>query len=208
MQMNTQGAKAAPPTTPTDLKPGTVRDLADALNTLLADMLGLYLKTKNFHWHIRGRISATITCCWMSKAMRRIAPSLPPNLICDRDNRSACSVIAREGSDLRRRIFAQINQRLVHIAPAPSLGWIISLDDGMPCSPEMPGRMLAGRLVAAAHVTARSAYPQMKPGAAGSQAFLAPQRARNHRSDNIDMRAAHLGVFASIRNSGVNGRDQ
>ena len=53
--MNTQGAKAArkaPPTTPTDLKPGAVRDLADALNTLLADMLGLYLKTKNFHWHI------------------------------------------------------------------------------------------------------------------------------------------------------------
>lgn len=55
--MNTQGTKAArkaPPTTPTDLKPGAVRDLADALNTLLADMLGLYLKTKNFHWHISG----------------------------------------------------------------------------------------------------------------------------------------------------------
>ena len=31
-----------------------MRDLADALNTLLADMLGLYLKTKNFHWHISG----------------------------------------------------------------------------------------------------------------------------------------------------------
>jgi starvation-inducible DNA-binding protein len=31
-----------------------VRDLADALNTLLADMLGLYLKTKNFHWQISG----------------------------------------------------------------------------------------------------------------------------------------------------------
>src|SRR5712672_2489587 len=57
MQMNTQGAKVArkaPPTTPTDLKPGAVRDLADALNTLLADMLGLYLETKNFHWHILG----------------------------------------------------------------------------------------------------------------------------------------------------------
>jgi len=55
--MNTQGAKVArkaPPTTPTDLKPGAVRDLADALNTLLADMLGLYLETKNFHWHILG----------------------------------------------------------------------------------------------------------------------------------------------------------
>jgi hypothetical protein len=51
---------------------------------------------------------------------------------------------AVERSDLRRCIFAQINQRLVHIAPPPSLGRIISLDDRMLCSPEMPGRMLTG----------------------------------------------------------------
>jgi len=31
-----------------------VRDLAGALNILLADMFGLYLKTKNFHWHVSG----------------------------------------------------------------------------------------------------------------------------------------------------------
>jgi hypothetical protein len=24
----------------------------------------LYLKTKNFHWHMSGRISAIIICCW------------------------------------------------------------------------------------------------------------------------------------------------
>ncbi len=40
--------------TPTDLKPNAVRDLAGALNILLADMFGLYVKTKNFHWHISG----------------------------------------------------------------------------------------------------------------------------------------------------------
>jgi starvation-inducible DNA-binding protein len=40
--------------TPTDLKPNAVRDLAGALNILLADMFGLYLKTKNFHWHMSG----------------------------------------------------------------------------------------------------------------------------------------------------------
>jgi len=40
--------------TPTDLKPNAVRDLAGALNILLADMFGLYLKTKNFHWHVSG----------------------------------------------------------------------------------------------------------------------------------------------------------
>jgi starvation-inducible DNA-binding protein len=40
--------------TPTDLKPNAVRDLSGALNILLADVFALYLKTKNFHWHISG----------------------------------------------------------------------------------------------------------------------------------------------------------
>ncbi len=55
--MNAQEAKAlriAPLATPTDLKPNAVRDLAGALNIFLADMFGLYLKTKNFHWHVSG----------------------------------------------------------------------------------------------------------------------------------------------------------
>ncbi len=56
--MNAQEAKVlrtAPLATPTDLKPNAVRDLAGALNILLADMFGLYMKTKNFHWHVSGR---------------------------------------------------------------------------------------------------------------------------------------------------------
>jgi starvation-inducible DNA-binding protein len=40
--------------TPTDLKPDAVRDVSGALNILLADIFALYLKTKNFHWHISG----------------------------------------------------------------------------------------------------------------------------------------------------------
>jgi starvation-inducible DNA-binding protein len=55
--MNVQGAKAmrtAPLETRTDLKSNAVKDLSAALNTLLADMFGLYLKTKNFHWHMSG----------------------------------------------------------------------------------------------------------------------------------------------------------
>jgi starvation-inducible DNA-binding protein len=55
--MNAQEAKVlrtAPLATPTDLEPNAVRDLAGALNILLADMFGLYLKTKNFHWHVSG----------------------------------------------------------------------------------------------------------------------------------------------------------
>jgi starvation-inducible DNA-binding protein len=41
--------------TPTDLSPEAVEKISVALNTLLADAFALYLKTKNFHWHISGR---------------------------------------------------------------------------------------------------------------------------------------------------------
>src|SRR4051794_1801084 len=41
--------------TPTDLTPDAVREISGALNILLADVFGLYLKTKNFHWHVSGR---------------------------------------------------------------------------------------------------------------------------------------------------------
>jgi starvation-inducible DNA-binding protein len=40
--------------TPTSLGRNATRDLAGALNALLADVFALYLKTKNFHWHMSG----------------------------------------------------------------------------------------------------------------------------------------------------------
>ena len=40
--------------TPTDLETNAVRSVADALNGILADSFALYLKTKNFHWHVSG----------------------------------------------------------------------------------------------------------------------------------------------------------
>jgi len=40
--------------TPTDLKPEAARDISAALAGLLADVFALYVKTKNFHWHISG----------------------------------------------------------------------------------------------------------------------------------------------------------
>ena len=46
--------RKAPLATPTDLGADAVRDLAGALTTLLADMFALYVKTKNFHWHVSG----------------------------------------------------------------------------------------------------------------------------------------------------------
>jgi starvation-inducible DNA-binding protein len=51
---DSRALRTAPLATPTDLKPNAVRDLAGSLNILLADMFGLYLKTKNFHWHVSG----------------------------------------------------------------------------------------------------------------------------------------------------------
>jgi starvation-inducible DNA-binding protein len=44
----------APLATPTDIGPEAVKDISGALNALLADVFALYLKTKNFHWHMIG----------------------------------------------------------------------------------------------------------------------------------------------------------
>jgi starvation-inducible DNA-binding protein len=40
---------------PTDLEAAAMRDIPAALSALLADVFALYLKTKNFHWHMSGR---------------------------------------------------------------------------------------------------------------------------------------------------------
>ncbi len=40
--------------TPTDLGGNATKDISGALNALLADTFALYLKTKNFHWHVSG----------------------------------------------------------------------------------------------------------------------------------------------------------
>jgi starvation-inducible DNA-binding protein len=44
----------APLATPSDLKAAGTRDIAGAMNGILADVFALYLKTKNFHWHMSG----------------------------------------------------------------------------------------------------------------------------------------------------------
>ena len=44
----------APLITPTDLGAAASRDIAGSLNAILADVFSLYMKTKNFHWHMSG----------------------------------------------------------------------------------------------------------------------------------------------------------
>lgn len=46
--------RMAPLQTPTDLGAQASKDVSAALNLLLADAFALYLKTKNFHWHVSG----------------------------------------------------------------------------------------------------------------------------------------------------------
>lgn len=43
-----------PLATPTDLDQDAAKDVAGAMNAILADVFALYIKTKNFHWHLNG----------------------------------------------------------------------------------------------------------------------------------------------------------
>lgn len=54
MNKDVKERRKAPLQTPTDLGDNARRDLTGALNALLADVFALYLKTKNFHWHVSG----------------------------------------------------------------------------------------------------------------------------------------------------------
>src|ERR687891_405888 len=49
-----RGRRDAPLTTPTDLTRSATKDIGGAMNAILADVFALYLKTKNFHWHMSG----------------------------------------------------------------------------------------------------------------------------------------------------------
>ena len=49
-----QEMQRRPLATPTDLDPKATKAIAGAMNAILADVFALYLKTKNFHWHLSG----------------------------------------------------------------------------------------------------------------------------------------------------------
>jgi starvation-inducible DNA-binding protein len=52
--LDTRRKAAAPLDTPTDLSTDAVKEISAKLNVILADTFALYLKTKNFHWHVSG----------------------------------------------------------------------------------------------------------------------------------------------------------
>src|SRR4029077_10558414 len=51
---NLERKQRAPLNTPTGLKAAAIRDISAAMNGILADVFALYIKTKNFHWHMSG----------------------------------------------------------------------------------------------------------------------------------------------------------
>src|SRR5258706_13526829 len=53
-EQNLDQKRIAARVTPGDLGTQAAKDLSEALNALLADIFALYLKTKNFHWHVSG----------------------------------------------------------------------------------------------------------------------------------------------------------
>jgi starvation-inducible DNA-binding protein len=46
--------RSSPLTTPSDLDAGAAKEVGGAMNRVLADVFALYVKTKNFHWHMTG----------------------------------------------------------------------------------------------------------------------------------------------------------
>jgi starvation-inducible DNA-binding protein len=54
MAKNVKGRRSANLATPTDLGSNATKDVSGGLNILAADVLALWMKTKNFHWHVSG----------------------------------------------------------------------------------------------------------------------------------------------------------
>jgi starvation-inducible DNA-binding protein len=54
MAKNVKARQSAALATPTDLGANATKDIAGGLNILGADVIALWLKTKNFHWHVSG----------------------------------------------------------------------------------------------------------------------------------------------------------
>jgi hypothetical protein len=103
---------------------------------------------------------------------------------------------------LRRRVAVQIDRNLVDIAPSPAFRRIVALNDRMSSGVKMLPRVLAGRLVAAANVTAVPADPQMHPFAPGFKALLAASCAGLDLHNGVDVGtlSAHAFTFqATLR---------
>jgi hypothetical protein len=113
----------------------------------------------------------------------------------------------RDGPVLWRRVAVQIDRNLIDIAPGPAFRRIVALNDWMSGGVKMLARVLAGRLIAAAHVPAVPADPQMHPFASGFKALLAASRAGLDLHNGVDVGtlSAHAFTFQATLEGLLNG---
>jgi starvation-inducible DNA-binding protein len=102
--------------TPTDLKSNAVKAVADALNGLLADYYALYLKTKNFHWHVSGPHFRDYHLMFDEQATEILATT---DLIAERVRKTGNTTLRSIGDIARRQSVKDNNAEFV--SPADML---------------------------------------------------------------------------------------
>ena len=70
--LDTRRKVAAALDTPSDISESAVREISSKLNEVLADVFALYLKTKNFHWHVSGPHFQRIIICMLDEQSEQI----------------------------------------------------------------------------------------------------------------------------------------
>jgi len=108
-----------------------------------------------------------------------------------------------------RSLVRQIDEGTVNVAPSPAFRRVVALDDRMVSFPKVGGGVPVRRVVAAAHVAAASAQPEMDPTAPRREAFLAAARAGHDSVDGEHVRAGQGALLMKrcrkLRDTGAPG---
>jgi starvation-inducible DNA-binding protein len=96
--------------TPTDLPANEVSNVADALNSALADSYVLYLKTKNFHWHVSGPHFRDYHLLFDDQATQILATT---DLIAERIRKTGNTTLRSIGDIARRQTLTDNNAEMV-----------------------------------------------------------------------------------------------
>lgn len=99
--------------TPTDLSTNAVASVADALNGILADSFALYLKTKNFHWHVSGPHFRDYHLLFDEQAAQIFATT---DLIAERVRKTGNTTLRSIGDIARHQTLADNNADFVSAA--------------------------------------------------------------------------------------------
>jgi starvation-inducible DNA-binding protein len=115
--------------TPTDLSQNAIPELADALNGLLADAFALYLKTKNFHWHVSGPHFRDYHLLFDDQAAEIFATT---DVFAERVRRLGARTVHSIGEIAKRQSIADNNAQ--YVAPADMLRELMTDNKAMVAS--------------------------------------------------------------------------